>query len=61
MFGDKRKDVEKYLIKKGYESFKFIKKNGNSYFYEVRNLWRGKHIIKVKESLFGFSIEVVSN
>lgn len=60
MFGDKRKEVEKYLIKQGYESFKFIEKNGDSYFYEVRNLWRGKHIIKVKDGLFGFNKEVVS-
>lgn len=53
MFGNEQNEVEKYLIKEGYEDFKFLRKNGGSYFYEVVTFWSGKHIIKVSNGFFG--------
>ncbi|MBM6639478.1 hypothetical protein DWB98_13355 (plasmid) [Staphylococcus xylosus] len=57
MFGNEQNEVEKYLIKEGYEDFKFLRKNGGSYFYEVVTFWSGKHIIKVSNGFFGWKKE----
>lgn len=54
MFGDQRQEATKYVIKEGYHDIHFLNKNGEWYHFEVRNGWRGKHIIRVKDGLFGW-------
>lgn len=60
MFGNEQNEVEKYLIKEGYDDFKFLRKNGGSYFYEVVTFWSGKHIIKLSNGFFGWKKEKVN-
>jgi hypothetical protein len=59
MFGSKEDDIKEYLIKKDYEVKEYLKKNGDWYYFKVRNFWSGAHIKKVKDGLFGFSVEKV--
>ena len=57
MFGNKKAEMEEYLIKKGYEIKEFINKNGDKYYFKVSTLWSGTHNIEVKDGFFGKEIK----
>ncbi|MGT0186377.1 hypothetical protein ACVNP0_16875 [Staphylococcus aureus] len=48
-----RQEATKYVIKEGYQDIYFLRQNGEWYYFEVRSVWRGKHIIRVKDGLLG--------
>ncbi|WP_252234222.1 hypothetical protein [Escherichia coli] len=60
MFGDQRQEATKYVIKEGYQDIHFLNKNGEWYYFEVRSVWRGRHIIIVKDGLLGWRKEIVT-
>ncbi|MFJ8221218.1 hypothetical protein [Bacillus cereus] len=57
MFGSKEDDIKEHLIKEGYEIKEYLRKNGDWYYFKVRNFWSGAHIVKVKDGLLGFKVE----
>ncbi|WJE55823.1 hypothetical protein QRE66_30320 (plasmid) [Bacillus cereus] len=59
MFGSKQNDIQDHLIKKGYDIKEFLRKNGEWYYFKVQTFWSGTHTIKVKDGLFGLTIEKV--
>ncbi|WP_242308579.1 hypothetical protein [Bacillus cereus group sp. BfR-BA-01524] len=48
---------KEYLIQEGYEIKEYLRKNGDWYYFKVHTFWSGKHLVKVKDGVFGFRIE----
>ncbi|KRT87093.1 MULTISPECIES: hypothetical protein [Bacillus] len=59
MFGDKKKEIQEYLIKEGYDIKEFLKKNGDWYYFKVETFWSGVHTVKVKHGFFGYDKQKV--
>ncbi|MEF7557405.1 hypothetical protein [Bacillus thuringiensis] len=59
MFGNKENEIKEYLIhiQEGYEIKEYLRKNGDWYYFKVHTFWSGKHLVKVKDGVFGFRIE----
>ncbi|MGT1196510.1 hypothetical protein ACVPPV_14415 (plasmid) [Staphylococcus aureus] len=55
----KDKKLQNMSLKKVIKIFISSTKTGNGYF-EVRSVWRGKHIIRVKDGLLGWRKEIVT-
>ncbi|MCG7828917.1 hypothetical protein ACUW92_002372 [Staphylococcus epidermidis] len=55
----RRDDTLKCLLKKDYKDIKFLKDDGEWCYYQVRTFGSGKHNVRVKDGLFGCTIEKV--
>ncbi|PGQ88338.1 hypothetical protein [Priestia megaterium] len=61
MFGDKSGKAREFLIvKKDYEVLKFIRRDGDWYYFKVSSTWNGTETVKVKEGMFGWVLEKVN-
>ncbi len=56
----KDKKLQNMSLKKVIKIFISSTKNGEWYYFEVRSVWRGKHIIRVKDGLLGWRKEIVT-
>lgn len=59
IFMSRRDETLKCLLKKDYKDIKFLKDDGEWCYYQVSTFWSGKHNVKVKDGLFGCTIEKV--
>jgi len=60
MFNDYKEEIQAYLIKEGYNIRKFLRKNGDWYYFKVNNICLGDHTVKVQSGFLGFLKERVS-